>query len=184
MLCTVHIVYGTSQPNDATRVREIELISEFLKKRAKAGYSYSDALVLLGDFNIFKPTDKTMAAITKAGVRDSAGASGDSGSNVPKNKHYDQIAFLPSRRALGFTGNAGIFDFFESVYRDTDEKLYAKAMGAAYRKSSKGTTRNAASRSRYYKTYWRTHQMSDHLLMWTELKIDFSDEYLAHRAGQ
>ena len=25
---------------------------------------------------------------------------------------------------------------------------------------------------------WRTHQMSDHLVMWQEFKIDFADEYL------
>ena len=32
----------------------------------------------------------------------------------------------------------------------------------------------------HYKSYktWRTHQMSDHLPMWIELHIDFSDAYL------
>jgi hypothetical protein len=30
----------------------------------------------------------------------------------------------------------------------------------------------------YYKTHWRTRQMSDHLPLWVELKIDFSDRYL------
>ena len=31
-----------------------------------------------------------------------------------------------------------------------------------------------------YKSYeqWRTHQMSDHLPLWVEARIDYSDEYL------
>lgn len=36
----------------------------------------------------------------------------------------------------------------------------------------------ADKKTRYYKTYWLTHQMSDHLPMWVELKIDFSRGYL------
>ena len=30
----------------------------------------------------------------------------------------------------------------------------------------------------YFTGVWRTHQMSDHLPLWVELKIDFSDQYL------
>ena len=30
----------------------------------------------------------------------------------------------------------------------------------------------------YFTRVWRTHQMSDHLPLWVELKIDFSDQYL------
>jgi endonuclease/exonuclease/phosphatase family metal-dependent hydrolase len=35
---------------------------------------------------------------------------------------------------------------------------------------------------RYYRTYWRTFQMSDHLPMWLELRIDCSAEYFDGRA--
>jgi hypothetical protein len=31
---------------------------------------------------------------------------------------------------------------------------------------------------RRYRSYWRTYQMSDHLPLWAEFRIDFSDEYL------
>jgi hypothetical protein len=33
-------------------------------------------------------------------------------------------------------------------------------------------------------TYWRTFQMSDHLPMWVELKIDYSDDYLARKLAE
>jgi len=31
---------------------------------------------------------------------------------------------------------------------------------------------------KYYMTSWRTFEMSDHLPLWVELKIDFSNQYL------
>ena len=31
---------------------------------------------------------------------------------------------------------------------------------------------------KYFTGRWRTFQMSDHLPLWVELKIDFSDQYL------
>ncbi len=45
-------------------------------------------------------------------------------------------------------------------------------------KLQKNNPRDEASKHRYYKTYWRTHQMSDHLPMWIEFKVDFAEEYL------
>ena len=34
------------------------------------------------------------------------------------------------------------------------------------------------TKEEYFTGVWRTHQMSDHLPLWVELKIDFSDQYL------
>ena len=34
------------------------------------------------------------------------------------------------------------------------------------------------TQEQYFTGTWRTHQMSDHLPLWVELKIDFSDQYL------
>lgn len=69
------------------------------------------------------------------------------------------------------------------VYREADEASYIEAMGARYHHNSKGVARDAASKSSYYKTYWRTHQMSDHLPLWAALKIDFGREYLEAVSG-
>ena len=91
-------------------------------------------------------------------------------SNAAKNRYYDQIAFLKRSEAILTTGRAGVFDFFDVVYRDEDEKLYAREIGSAYRR--------ARNKGIYYRT-WRTHQMSDHLPMWLELRADFSNEVLA-----
>jgi len=55
--------------------------------------------------------------------------------------------------------------------------LYAEEMGKAYVETKEGEQRDERARTRYYRD-WRTHQMSDHLPMWIELKTDFGDEYL------
>jgi hypothetical protein len=38
--------------------------------------------------------------------------------------------------------------------------------------------RDGAERLAYYSKKWRTWQMSDHKLMWVELKTDFTADYL------
>ena len=69
--------------------------------------------------------------------------------------------------------NLSIFNFYNYVYRLEDELDYADQMPDTYHDKTE-----ADKKTRYFKTYWRTHQMSDHLPMWVELKIDFSKGYL------
>jgi len=179
-LATVHILYGDSKPDDPDRIAEISSLARFLAERAEDPLSASPNLVLLGDFNIFDKTDATMTALTDAGwtipapIRELP-----SGSNVPKDKFYDQIAVLTKAHHFQPAGPAGVFDIYRSVFRLEDEKDYVADMGPAYEKTAAGKQRDAKGKTGYYKTYWRTFQMSDHLPMWIDLKTDFSEEYLA-----
>ncbi len=179
MLTTVHILYGKSKANDPNRVKEIEALAKLLAKRAKDGAAWSDNLILLGDFNIFSPSDITFKALTdnKFIIPDKIQKLP---SNAPRNKHYDQIAFMLNKKHLGLQ-KAGVFDFFKTVFKEEDEQTYIPKMGIAYNKKRSGEKRSKRSKSSYYKIYWRTHQMSDHLLMWVELKIDFGKEYLERK---
>lgn len=183
MLCTVHILYGTSKAEDAGRLKEIEELSDFLAKRAQHQFSWAKDLILLGDFNIFDPSDVTFEAIENAGFIVPRGIR-SLPSNVPQNKHYDQIAFFAPRvqDQLGEI-EAGVFNFFDLVYREDDQETYVPDMGEGYEKTSKGKKRTAAGKTRHYRQ-WRTHQMSDHLPMWVKLKIDFGEEYLAEKAKE
>ena len=174
MISTAHIVYGDNVNDSPKRIKEIGLLSDFLAKKVKGKYAESKNLILLGDFNIFKPGNKTFKMITKNFTIPKAIQ--NLPSNAPKNKHYDQIA-LRLEKNVKLT-NAGVFDYFDTVFRVEDEKAYINAMGKSYYHTSKGKARNAKSKSRYYKTYWRTHQMSDHLPMWVEFDIDYSVGYL------
>jgi hypothetical protein len=154
-------------------------LAKFLAARAADALSASPNLVLLGDFNIFDRTDATMSALTDAGwqvpkeIHDLP-----AGSNVPKDKFYDQIAVLPIANHFQPAGPAGVFDYYQSVFRLEDQDAYVADMGPAYEKTSAGKARTASGKTTYYKSYWRTFQMSDHLPMWIDLKIDYVQEYL------
>ncbi len=169
MISTVHIIYGKGVSDEPRRVKEIQLLSDFLAKRTDDKNSHSRNLILLGDFNIFKPKNQTFQEISKNFFIPEALQ--NLPSNIPQNKFYDQIAFrgdVPSKEIKG-----GVFNFYDHVYRLEDEADYADQMPATYHNKEE-----ADKKTRYYKTYWRTHQMSDHLPMWTELKINFSESYL------
>ena len=107
-------------------------------------------------------------------------------SNAMKVRHYDQIAFRSRKERLELTGAAGVLDYYQAVFRDTaeDEQLYVPDMMPAYETTSSGKPRTESGKRTYYRTYWRTHQMSDHLPMWVELRIDYSDEYLQRKLDE
>ena len=81
------------------------------------------------------------------------------------------MRFGPASRRRTYTKirpyRAGVFNFFDVVYRKDEEATYKEFM-------------NKPGSDEFYASYlsWRTHQMSDHLPMWVELHIDFTDEYL------
>lgn len=180
MISTVHILWGGSQANSPERIAEIGAVADFLADRVADPDAWSPNLILLGDFNIFARDDDTFRAVTDAGFDVPPALQSIPGSNVKKNRTYDQIAFSTHARAAVECSAAGVFDFFESVYRDEDEAMYVPSMGEAYRITSSGKPRQ--NPTTYYRA-WRTFQMSDHLPMWVELKVDFGDAYLNRVAG-
>jgi len=173
-LNTVHIYYGSSSGIDKRRLAEINTIAAYLSKRAK---KEDETYILLGDFNIVKTSDDTMKALEKNSffVPDSIKTHP---TDLGQTKHYDQIAFnfkLNSKMTVFSEGEqkSGAFNFAESVYTKEDLDIYKQYFPE---KNVKDKTEKDIQK--YYLTSWRTFQMSDHLPLWAELKIDFSDEYL------
>jgi hypothetical protein len=74
---------------------------------------------------------------------------------------------------------AGVFNFYDYIYHKEDEAL-AEEMGKAYTETKAGNKRDERAQTTYYNT-WRTFQMSDHLPMWIESKIDFGKRYLERK---
>ena len=186
MLASVHILWGkgktTGNQEPADRVAEVRHVAQFLKKRTQDKTAWSRNLILLGDFNIFTTDDDGQAfnELLDAGFEVPEKLRAFT-TNAGRNRHYDQIAFRIQKDRLDWTGRCGVFDFYQHVYRTDEQALYIPAMGQAYEKNSKGKPRTDKQKATYYKTYWRTHQMSDHLPMWVELKIDFSQRYLQRK---
>lgn len=169
MMVSVHLIYGKSGANAPERIEEIKLLSEFLAERAEDTNAWSNNIILLGDFNIFHPSTKTFEALAEHfRIPDEIM---NLPSNAKQSKHFDQIAFRTPylNELIGRNSDmkAGVFNFFDYVFKADDEYLYQKEMGNAAEKNTN-----------YYCTYFRTHQMSDHLPMWMELPIDRSSQYL------
>ena len=174
-LCTVHIYFGEDSKGSEgyqRRVAEIRHIAKmFADKADKEGENY----ILLGDFNIKNPIDETMQALKGAGFILPPELFP---SNLLKDKYYDQIAFRTKRDEVTFL-SAGCFDYAKAVFRDEDYAHYAPAMPARQRDlDAKGKPTSLEKDRQYYTGRWRTWQMSDHLPLWVELAVDFSDAYL------
>ncbi len=182
IITTAHIIYGKSVADNPEREAEINHVAKFLKERSDDDSAWSENFILLGDFNIYDPPDQTMKAILNNGfeIPDQLMALP---ANASKSRHYDQIAFR-TRSRFGFTGRAGVLDYYKSVYRIEDQERYIGKMGAAYHRTSKGSDRTDRGKKTYYRTYWRTHQMSDHLPMWVQLRVNFSREYLEEKLNR
>ena len=174
ILTTVHVYYGSSSAENERRVLEIDAIANFLKTRAK---KEDESYILLGDFNIFKHSDATMKALEKNGFY-IPNAIREHPSDLAKTKYYDQIAFnlkLDKNMTVFSEGQqrAGAFDFTESVYTPEDLSVYRGYFDDKYI-----TGKTEKQITSYYMSNWRTFEMSDHLPLWIELKIDFSNQYL------
>jgi endonuclease/exonuclease/phosphatase family metal-dependent hydrolase len=186
-LCTAHAYYGEGAPGMKRRIEEISAVANFIKKRAASetaeakkkkqtrwkSYNY----ILLGDFNIINREDATYEALTKGTgftIHEGVFKNNLQGTNVKQDKYYDQIAFLKRKDILEMGEGAGVFDFFDYVFTENDFNYFKPVLD---KMKADGVTKAKNMDMAYYKK-WRTYQMSDHLPMWVELKIDFSREYL------
>jgi len=174
-LATLHIYYGTGTSGIERRKEEILRLTTLLAERAKSD-SDSDAdayFIALGDFNIVDTEHETMDALLTNDFVVPEPLQHIPGSNVNQDKFYDQIALWTgeSKRRKTYTHirpyRAGVFDYFDVVYRLDEEDIYHPFM-------------QKPGSNDFYSSYasWRTYQMSDHLPMWVELHIDFAQEYL------
>ncbi len=179
MIASVHILWGKSEAEPKNRIEEIGKVASFLRKRTQDKTAWSQNLILVGDFNIFDVEDETFKQLTDNGF-EIPESHKEFCTNAGKNRQYDQIAFMIQKDRLDWTGTCGVVDIYEHVFTEKDEKTYIEFMGKAYEKTTKGKKRTDRQKSTYYKT-WRTHQMSDHLPLWVELKIDFSKQYLQRK---
>jgi hypothetical protein len=69
ILATVHILWGEEEEEaePPERINEIRQVAQFLKERTLDETAWARNLILLGDFNIFKPENATFKELEKAG---------------------------------------------------------------------------------------------------------------------
>lgn len=170
-LCSAHIVFKEAAGRPL-REDEIRVIAAELKDRAK---DTDEVHIFLGDMNIEDREDAGMKALIDNGflVPDVGPTS------LTGTKHYDQIAFTGPTDEANMIGN-GVVRWQESVFTDAEVTDYEEI---AKRIREKPDTDEPYSNWPGEYSGWRTHEMSDHLPVWIELRTDYSDEYLDLTAG-
>lgn len=188
-LCSSHIIYGDDL---SKRAQEITAITKALLKRAK---KEDQVFVFLGDMNIESRDDEVWQALEDSGMEvphfDETNMKGD--------KFYDQIAYTVKGASTRKTRllRHGVFDWRNAVFgpapdpdpaapddpefvtriSDADNIAHYEPINAAMRTAyGKDPYANFASQ---YATNFMTFEMSDHLPIWVELEVDYSNDYLA-----
>ena len=191
-LCSAHIIFG----NDlAIRAEEIEAIADILVKRAK---SEDQVHIFLGDMNIETPDDEVMTALqgSEMNVPDFGPT------NMGGNRWFDQMAFTQEGKSGDKTRllRHGTFDWRHAVYGPHPNDPVPDSWEIQNGDGSGKQRLTHAQIIAHYETIvphfravhgknphtdfaqsyrsWTTHEMSDHLPIWMELEIDYSDDYL------
>ena len=179
-LTTVHIIYGSGE-SKPRRLKEIDALAKFLTKRAK---KEQVNYVLLGDFNIPKKDGDHMNALTSNGFHIPE-AIKDHPTDLGGTYHYDQICFnLQINDTMQVFDESqqrsGAFNFTKSVYTEKDYPIYYPFLKKETTNKKTGVTRAYTEEELYdnYMKSYRTFEMSDHLPLWVEFKVDFSGQYL------
>ena len=110
---------------------EIRQVARFLRERVDDPDEPTRNFIVLGDFNIFSESDATMRALTEdGGFSVPEGVTRIPGTNVPRDKKYDQIAFRSAGGFFQATGAAGAFDFYNHVFTGDDADTYREYIDA------------------------------------------------------
>ena len=150
LLVNVHLYFGSDSKTSMNR-RSLEAyaVARWADLRRKSRNAYTRDIIALGDFNLPKvePGDPIYEALTKRGLHLPA-HSGETGSTIATDSHYDQIAFFPGQTQDEFTGRSGVFDF--------DGALFATLWETRGRE-------DFLAYMRYY--------ISDHRVLWAEFRV-------------
>ncbi|NMM43735.1 endonuclease/exonuclease/phosphatase family protein [Rhodospirillaceae bacterium KN72] len=172
-LATVHLAWATAEFEDPDRVREADTLAAFMKRRAETDIgTWARNVFLIGDFNFFNPTSQAFRAMIDHGFTIPVGRQELEQSNAgAKARFYDQIAYYLKDADIA-PSRMGVLNLFEAFYTDAQfeadfEPWITKADGSI-----------PSDKRKYYRTYYRRDQLSDHFPLWIELPIDFGNAYL------
>jgi endonuclease/exonuclease/phosphatase family metal-dependent hydrolase len=148
VVLTTHARWGDS---DAARIHELETLADWIEAKRQEKTNEDKDLIVMGDFNIPKRDDDFFKAITKHGLQiPKALRQLTFGSNLAKDKRYDQILHYPIYPD-NFTNAGGIVDFYCNDIKPLFPDLELEPF---------------------------TFQMSDHLPLWMQINTDIDGQVL------
>jgi len=140
VVMTSHIRWGSSKK---ARLQELTSIADWIDAKRQEKHAEDKDMLVMGDFNIENAA--MAAAIEGKGLKLAKPLQqGYFGSNLAKNKRYDQILHYPIYPD-NFIGKGGVLDFFDGSFKPLLPDLDKDAC---------------------------TYQLSDHLPLWVQISTD------------
>jgi endonuclease/exonuclease/phosphatase family metal-dependent hydrolase len=151
ILLSAHIRWD----NEASRKNELNLLADWVNQRVNEKHGWDKDIIVVGDFNITSLDSPLYHAVCSHGLEMvDALAKKDLGSNLEKNKRYDQILHYPKFTST-FAQSGGVLDFF--INEASIPGLYLE---------------DPPTKTKF------TYEMSDHLPVWVQLNTDTDTEQL------
>jgi endonuclease/exonuclease/phosphatase family metal-dependent hydrolase len=150
VVLTTHVRWGDSIE---ARRREIEMLADWIEAKRREKWNEDKDLIVMGDFNIPSRSDALFKAVSKHGLQIPKALAGAHGTNLEKDKRYDQILHYPIYPEK-FTRAGGELDFF------IEGKLIKELFPAGMTKEK------------------FTYQLSDHLPLWMQINTDIEGQKL------
>ncbi len=186
-IINLHLLPGEKKEDIKDRKEEVDLLVEVIKLKLDKKRFWNDNIILLGDMNFYRPTrnsEKDKPAIEKlvsTGFRELQSLQ-NIDTNASLSEAYDRMFFNVSEMfkiAKDGAGleKGGVFNFFNTVYKDGQHSTYKKFMLDVYGGNADLT--KIEELKKYYLNTWRKNQVSDHFPIWAEIIIDSSDEFLS-----
>jgi hypothetical protein len=147
VVISAHIKWGKSNKE---RKKELLMLADWVEGKRKEEAKEDKDLIVMGDFNIPSLQSDLFNAITSRGLQiPTALAQSSFGTDLAKNKRYDQILHYPIYPE-NFTNEGGILDFYMNDFRP----LFPDALFPDMTKDK------------------FTFQLSDHLPLWMQVHTD------------
>lgn len=180
-IINLHLHPGNKPEDKKIRKREIQLLTTAIASKLKSKNLWSDNLILLGDFNMYKDNDDIVSILNEHNFFESDLTKGlNTNTASTSEEPFDRIFFrkseyfkLPSAN-IGNVG--GVVNIFDLIYKLDDYQDYKEQMIVA--KENPATLNTEDKFKAYFRDFWRKNQLSDHKPIWIEIDIDSSDQFL------
>ena len=115
IVLTAHIRWDSSG-GESSRERALKELAKWVDKRRKDKAVIDKDIIVMGDFNIPEVGDDLFDAMTSTGLKMPDALRGSHGTNLARDKRYDQILHFPAITKC-FTNRAGVLDFYDDNHR-------------------------------------------------------------------
>ncbi len=190
-LITLHLQPGNKKDDKEIRKSEIKFLMDLLKRRLSRSSNirlWSDNVIILGDMNLYRNNSEAFQILKDNHFIEVEQLIDQDTTTAASNNIYDHIFFYNKSLfpALETTNKAGVFNMFETVFRDDqiNDPAYQAYINILEQLRIADGDPPYANKQTYYKKDWRTRQMSDHYPIWVEMKIDSTEDFLKEKLRQ